>query len=126
MWHRVLDQPGHLLFVCRSERRTVGFVACGPSRDQDKDASTVAEVYAIYVFPDFWGQGCGHILWRRREGSCAGKIQGGQCVGVLGANERARKFYEREGCQVDPRANKDAHIGGVKLPEKRYAKQLRH
>jgi ribosomal protein S18 acetylase RimI-like enzyme len=78
------------------------------------------------VFPDFWGQGCGHILWRRAEKDLARAKCREVSVWVLGANERARKFYEREGCQADPRANKDAHIGGVKLPEKRYAKQLRH
>ena len=124
LWSKVLDQPGHDLLVCRSERQTVGFAACGPSRDLDKDASAVAEVYAIYVLPDFWGQGYGHVLWRRAEKDRALAKFMELDVWVLAANGRARKFYERQGCQEDPRANKDAHLGGVKLPEVRYVKQL--
>lgn len=126
IWHRELGATNRLVLVARSQRKTLGFTACGPSRDQDKDATLVAEVYAIYVLPDLWGQGCGYSLWRRAEKELVRAKFAELNVWVLAANERARNFYEREGCQLDSTTSKDAHVGAAKLPEVRYSKRLHH
>jgi len=89
IWCNTLDAAGRVLFVCRFERRTVGFAACGPNRDQDKDFSLVGELYAIYVLPDFWGRGCGHALWKRIEKEIASAKFEELNIWVLGANARA-------------------------------------
>lgn len=120
-WRKALDAAGRILLVCRSGGQTVGFAACGPTRDQDKDASLVGKLYAIYVLPDFWGGGCGHALWKRVEKEIALAKFEELNVWVLDANTHARQFYEREGCRMDTNAGKDAHIGGIKLPEVRYS-----
>jgi GNAT superfamily N-acetyltransferase len=101
----------------------VGFAACGPTRDLDKDAALVGELYAIYVLPDFWGEGCGHAMCERLEMLTSAKfIQVN--LWVLDGNARARQFYEREGFRIGPGASKDAQGGSVKLPEVRYWKSL--
>jgi GNAT superfamily N-acetyltransferase len=64
-WRKIIDATGSMSFVCRSQRQTVGFAACGSTRDADKDPAVVGELYAIYVLPGFWGRGYGHALWRR-------------------------------------------------------------
>src|SRR5262245_53640286 len=46
-WRTFLEKSGRTLLVCQSEGDIVGFfAACGRSRDQDKEASRVGEVYA--------------------------------------------------------------------------------
>jgi GNAT superfamily N-acetyltransferase len=123
-WRKIIDAPGSMSFVCRSQRQTVGFAACGFTRDADKDPAVVGELYAIYVLPDFWGKGYGHALWRRVGRDLILAKFKEVNLWVLHGNARGRRFYEREGFQIDSAPIKEAHVGGVKLPEVRYWKRL--
>lgn len=122
-WRKALHAAGRIFLVCRSERQTVGFAACGPTRDQDKDASLVDELYAIYVLPDFWGGGdaamlCGSVS-RRRFGNIRGAER------LVAQRQHARQAVLRARRLPDGYdAVKDAHIAGIKLPEVRYSKRL--
>ena len=124
MWRKVLSSSGHMLIVCRVDRRTVGFAAYGPTRDGDEDPAAVGEIYAIYVLPDYWRTGCGHLLWQRVAKELISARFREVTLWVIEANIRAREFYQREGFVIDPVAEKQAHVAGTKLPEVRYWKTL--
>ena len=42
-----------------------GFAAWSPTRDDDRDPGLTAELCAIYVHPDAWGEGLGRVLMER-------------------------------------------------------------
>jgi ribosomal protein S18 acetylase RimI-like enzyme len=79
--------------------RIAGFVTFGASRDAD--AVGFGEIYALYVDPDRYQGGIGRMLMadarrRLREGGFEGAV-----LWVLRGNERAQRFYEREGWERD-------------------------
>ena len=77
----------------------IGFVAFGSSRDVD--APDHGEVAALYVDPDRYEGGVGRMLMReaRRRLWEAGFTDA--LLWVLDGNERAARFYEREGWAPD-------------------------
>lgn len=100
--HRAaLEHPGaHRTWVVEDGGRVVGFAVTGPSQDADADERT-AELYAVYLDPDRYGEGigkrlCDHALADLRERGFRTAT-----LWVLEANERARRFYEREGWRPD-------------------------
>jgi ribosomal protein S18 acetylase RimI-like enzyme len=79
--------------------RIAGFAAFGASRDAD--AVGFGEIYALYVDPDRYQAGVGRMLMadargRLREGGFDAAV-----LWVLRGNERAQRFYEREGWEPD-------------------------
>ena len=67
-----------------------------PSRDDDLPAET-AEIPAIYVLPEYWGQGCGHRLMGHTLDQLRNLGAHSVALWVLEDNRRARAFYVREG-----------------------------
>jgi len=123
-WGKLVQAAAQRLLVCEAKGEAVGFAACGPTRDSDKDPAIVGELYAIYVLPNHWGQGCGHLLKESVEQELVRSKFKEMTLWVLEANARARCFYAREGFVVDPSASQQAAVGGSKLPEVRYWKAL--
>ena len=80
----------------------VGFVAAGPSRDDD--AAGRGEVYAIYVHPEHWSAGIGQALMAAAVEHLTGIGAGEGLLWVLASNVRARRFYEVGGWSWDGRA----------------------
>jgi len=58
-FRRFLASSGGETYVVEHEGQSVGFVAVGPSRDPDLDASTTGEIWGIYLSPDRWRRGVG-------------------------------------------------------------------
>lgn len=91
--------PTTLVAESAGEARVVGFVTFGESRD--RDAAGLGEVYSLYVDPARYAGGVGRTLMaaaRRRlheDGFEAAVLW------VLRGNERAARFYEREGWRPD-------------------------
>jgi GNAT superfamily N-acetyltransferase len=78
-----------------------------------------AEVYAIYVLPDFWREGAGRALlatavdhWQARGATTL-------VLWVLEANARGRAFYEAMGWQPDG-GRQSIDLGGFATTEIRY------
>jgi GNAT superfamily N-acetyltransferase len=92
--------PKNGAFVAEENGRVVGFASFGPSRDEDAPDGT-GEVPAIYVEPSAMGRGVGRGLLE--EATAELRLAGFSRVTlwVLAANERARRFYEREGWAWD-------------------------
>lgn len=110
-WTRALDE-GESIFVADDDGCIVGFVSVGG-----------CELYAIYTLPEAWGGGAGTALMRAavaelREDGC-----GEAALWVLEANPRARRFYEREGWEIDG-GRKEGDFLGVRVPEVRYRIRL--
>lgn len=93
-----------------------GFAHTGPHPERE----AVRVLYRIYVDPDHWGRGLGSRLLRETEARLADATR--LELGVLAANDRARRFYEARGFeQID---TGEATLDGVTVAECTYAKPL--
>jgi ribosomal protein S18 acetylase RimI-like enzyme len=106
-WTRALNE-GESIFVADDDGRVVGFVSVG-----------ACELYAIYTLPEVWGSAAGPALMRAavaqlRDDGCAEAF-----LWVLEDNPRARRFYEREGWELDGGRKEDDFLG-VRVAEVRY------
>lgn len=111
--------PGEL--VAEVDAAVVGWASVGPYRDDDAPAPApdCGEVYAIYVLPQRWGIGAGRALLAYGLDRLAADGLAPVLLWVFGANERARRFYERAGFRADGPSH-DYDVGGAALPELRY------
>ncbi|HET9724706.1 MAG TPA: GNAT family N-acetyltransferase [Actinomycetota bacterium] len=100
--HRgALSAPGeHRTWVAEEGGTVVGFAVTGPSQDADADEKT-GELYAIYLEPDRLGQGVGKLLSDHATRDLRERGFQTATLWVLGSNEGARRFYEREGWSAD-------------------------
>lgn len=125
-WHHNLDpqtKGPRATWVAEDQGRITGFLAAGPSRDQDADKAAVGEIYALYVHPTAWNTGAGRMLMQ--QGSAWLREAGFREVAlwVLTTNTRTRRFYEIAGLRPDGTVKTDGRIG-VELHETRYSMQL--
>jgi GNAT superfamily N-acetyltransferase len=81
----------------------IGFATAGPNRDNDVDIET--ELWSLYVRKRWWGTGVGYALFEAAVGDRAAYVW------VLADNDRAIRFYERQGFALDGTA--DEHDEGL-------------
>lgn len=97
--NRAEAQKEHALISIMGDR-VIGLVSFGPYRNEDaQDDSKVGEIYAIYVLAQFHGKKVGYQLMNAALDRMSGydKI----VLWVLQGNEKAIRFYERYGFQLD-------------------------
>lgn len=101
LWRTILagDEP---TFLAVGPDGLVGFASAGPGRDNDVD--TELELKALYVRAAWWGTGVGYVLFEEAVGDRAAYLW------VLATNERAIRFYERQGFRLD--GTEDEHDEG--------------
>ncbi|TQJ10386.1 ribosomal protein S18 acetylase RimI-like enzyme [Lapillicoccus jejuensis] len=75
--------------------RLLGFVSVGPARNDPEKILPETEVWALYVRAECYGTGLGHALLRRAVGVAPAVLW------VLDGNERAMRFYRRQGFVFD-------------------------
>jgi ribosomal protein S18 acetylase RimI-like enzyme len=109
------EQP---FWVAEVDGRIVGFVATGPSRDDDAPSGT-AEVYALYVDPDCWEKGIGTGLLDHAVRDLRRHDYREATLWCLSTNQQARSFYERAKWRFDG-ATKRESLGGTETEEVRY------
>jgi GNAT superfamily N-acetyltransferase len=92
-------EPTTLIAAEDGADAVLGFATFGASRDED--VAGLGEVYALYVDPVRYERGVGRTLMAAaRERLCeAGFAEA--VLWVLRGNERAERFYEREGWEPD-------------------------
>jgi GNAT superfamily N-acetyltransferase len=107
-----------VLVVDDDDGQVAGFASMGPANSSEE-----AELYAIYLLPERWGQGLGRALILAAEDLMA--EQGYQiCVlWVFADNTRARQFYETAGWELDG-ALRVEEFGGVQPTQVRYRRHL--
>lgn len=84
-------------YVVSNLDTVVGFATIGPARDLDAEPG-FNELYAIYLRADSWGSGAGRELLRVTLEEHPSPTT---WLWVLQANERAQRFYRRNGFQAD-------------------------
>jgi ribosomal protein S18 acetylase RimI-like enzyme len=115
-----IAQPpaGVLETVAVRDGAIVGWLAAGPSRDEDRRGPDEGEIYACYVLPQQWRGGVGSLLMAHGTEALAAAGHGDITLWVLEANARARRFYEAFGFHPDG-GHKLLDFGAL-VPEVRY------
>jgi len=121
LWRRVVSEQHGTVLLAVAPHREAGFISFGPSRD--KDGKEKAEIYAIYVLPEFWNQGIGRELLEEAERRIKDNHFIALTLWVLENNALAGRFYEARGFGLDA-ARKEKTIGGLLLTELRYEKKI--
>lgn len=98
-----------------------GLVTTGRCRDDD--LPDFGELLALYVDPDYLGTGTGRLLITAARERMRGLGVGGAALWVLDGNDRARRFYGRDGWQPDG-ATRTGEYGGQPVTEVRYQRPL--
>jgi GNAT superfamily N-acetyltransferase len=103
----------------------LGFASTGPPLvPEDSPDPVLGDLYAIYLEPEVWGRGLGTRLHaaaldRLRE---SGFTRAG--LWVLDGNERALRFYRREGWIDTGRTRVDRGPDDIELHERRLRRHL--
>ncbi len=74
-----------------------GWVSFGP----DRDGAARGEVWGLYVAPAAWGSGAAHRLLRSASEALRGQGFVAPVLWCLEGNDRALRFYRREGWELD-------------------------
>lgn len=101
-WRAILAGP-HGNLLAEGPDGLIGFAAAGEGRDNDVDIEL--ELMALYVRAGWWGSGVGYALFEEAVGDRASYLW------VLASNERAIRFYERQGFRLD--GTRDEHDEGL-------------
>jgi ribosomal protein S18 acetylase RimI-like enzyme len=114
-WREIIAGDEQTVLVAEEDGRLVGWCTVGGSRDVDAEG----ELWGIYVAPEGWGGGAGPALLQ--AGLAQLRVEGRRdaILWVLEDNPRARRFYEREGWQLDGGRREGEHLGVV-AAEVRY------
>ena len=97
-----------------------GLASAGPARPEEVG---VGEVYTLYVSARSAGRGVGHALLAYVVAQLKVMLFGSAMLWVLEQNQRARRFYEREGWWPDgARGSED--LARLSLPTVRYRRAL--
>ena len=111
-------------WVYEQESQIIGWLSWRPCDDESHQIQ-IAELAALYVLPDLFGQGIGHalitnFLKKLQELASFDTVQ----LWVLEKNERAINFYENHGFR-DSSERKDLIINGQTLAQElRYERHL--
>jgi len=116
------DEPRVFNLVAERDGAVVGWLAAGPSRDDDRH-ETQAEIWAVYVHPDAWRTGAGSALMSTALERLVDEGYTEATLWVFEANPRARRFYERHGYRTDG-ATSIFERGGGQAVEIRYRRPL--
>jgi ribosomal protein S18 acetylase RimI-like enzyme len=112
------------VLVAIDEGAVIGWIVYGKSRDTDATAGVV-EVYGLYVASTAWRRGAGRALWEEAKRLIGGGAAEVVTLWVLEGNERARRFYEAIGFELDEGRTKQFEREDTVLPEVRYRARLR-
>lgn len=110
-WEHALAKNPSSILIATSNGQIAGWASFGVSRDAGADRGT-GELYAMYVDPDQWRRGVGRTLIRAAELELS-KTFLSATLWVIDRNERARRFYERFGFVLEPKAASKPHWLGV-------------
>ncbi|WP_320065933.1 GNAT family N-acetyltransferase [Micromonospora sp. RTGN7] len=114
------ERDEHLMTVAERNGRLVGFSYLGPD---DQDDPSTGLLNAIHLDPAEQGRGTGRALMADALATMRGRGWSRGVLWVLERNERARGFYERGGWQPTGE-RREEQIGGVHVPQLRYAREL--
>ena len=120
-WAVVIETERRAItWVAHDEQGCCGLASAGPARS---GAAGVGEVYTLYVSGRAAGRGVGRLLLAYAVAQLKATLHGSAILWVLEDNERARRFYEREGWAHDG-ARAREKIAGREVQLMRYRRAL--
>jgi ribosomal protein S18 acetylase RimI-like enzyme len=119
-WRERLAETASRVLVAELDGRPAGWLVLGPQRDEDLDPKRIAEIYAVYVHPDFWRRGCGAALLARASDELRSQGFAEATLWVLRDNARAIRFYEAQGFWADGASKIETNRDGIAFDEVRY------
>lgn len=119
-WREAIAARRARVHLACADEKVVGFIAIGPSRDEDASAVETGEVTAFYLLPQYWRTGTGRSLWAAGLHSLVEQGYRQAMLWVLSDNARARRFYDQAGWSAEPGSERSLLIGGASLREIRY------
>ena len=124
-WSKILvDPPARTaVLLATSDAVVLGFAAVGPDEDSTA-ASQAGRLYAIYLRPNQWGCGIGAQLHNAAMDRLRTLGFTHATLWVLDGNERAIRFYHRNGWAADGAQRIDQGPEGVDLLELRLRRTL--
>lgn len=120
-WAQNMQNPLNQMFVYVAETEVgeiIGFASAGPPQTADYTRYQ-GEMYAIYLFPDYFRQGIGTRLTKAIIDHLRELDKNSFILWVLKDNPRSRAFYEKLGGKLI--GEKPYDIGGEELPAVAYA-----
>jgi GNAT superfamily N-acetyltransferase len=116
-------EPGNPMTIVSVEHEMIcGFATFGPSRDADSEEG-IGVLHALYVDPDCWDTGVGRTLIHEARQQLAGQALEEAVLWVLQGNERAERFYRKDGWAADGSRRSD-EVWSVAVDEVRYRRTL--
>jgi GNAT superfamily N-acetyltransferase len=125
-------RPWQRMVVAADGQEIVGYASFGPELDVFAPwphpmspagrQGEVAELYALYVHPEWWSTGTGRSLMDHVLAKVSRAGFPNVMLWVLERNARARRFYERAGFRPDGASHVLDGLGGV--IEIRYRRAL--
>ena len=117
--------PRSSVVVACAGEAIVGFASGGPPESPDDRADpNLADVYTLYLDPAHWDRGIGAQLHDAVLARLAGHGFTHAGLWVLAGNERALRFYLRNGWTDTGRTQVDRGPQGVELHERRLQRDL--
>jgi ribosomal protein S18 acetylase RimI-like enzyme len=123
MWQQAVSRGSPVVLVAKVGERVTGWVAFGSSRDDGAPADR-GEIWAIYVAPAALSQGVGRVLLLEAMQAMTRSGYREASLWVIRENVRAVRFYSRAGMTEDGGSEKYFELGGNRVKEVRYFKQL--
>ena len=123
LWQEVLNADAAEVLLDTVDGDSIaGFAAFGRARDEDCDASC-AELAAIYYLEEHWGSGRAQALWNQVASRLKNQQYSRVVLWVLAENDRAIRFYDRNGFVPDGKERTE-ELGGKELVEIRMATRI--
>jgi GNAT superfamily N-acetyltransferase len=123
-WRELLD-PEHAwhTWLAEADGQALGFVTCGPTSDDALPDGT-GEVFALYQEAQTAGTGVGRALFSHAMRDLLAQGFNVAVLWVLESNQRARRFYEVAGWNLDGAQKEDRRADHVRH-QVRYRSVLR-
>ena len=112
----------HLVAII--DKRITGWSCSTVSNDDGTEDTLTGELNALYVLPNAWGNSLGYTLWQATCEHLRNQGCSGVTAWVLAHNERAERFYERQGFRRQPRQKHSQLTATQTLVENMYALKL--
>ncbi|HSI21242.1 MAG TPA: GNAT family N-acetyltransferase [Verrucomicrobiae bacterium] len=102
-WEKILGEPSNHqhTFIAEDGEKVVGFTSVGTARNEAGNEEGQGELYAIYVSPDYKGNGVGTLLIGKAKELLRADGYTKAILWVLTENKGARAFYEKNGWHVN-------------------------
>lgn len=123
LWADAIKYAEPQVLVALDANAIVGFAGYDRSRDP-KTKATVGEIWAMYVAPDYWGEGVGLALWDAVQEGLLDEGCTDVTLWVLLRNERALRFYDLAGFKRELNTAKTVPMGSGKVEEIRMKRSL--